>query len=252
MLIDNNHKQEEFLAILAHELRNPLNATANAFQIIKNKLGSNETRQDIYKAIDIADRQLMHMGRLIDDLLDVSRISCGKIVLHKRDIDLCEVIKNAVETAKPLVNKCHHTLELNIPKCPIWVNGDATKLTQLFSNLLNNAAKYTNNNGIITMSVVNEGNNALIKVKDNGIGIPANKLPYIFDMFMQVDQYMEQAQGGLGIGLMLVKSIAEMHNGKVEVKSDNKGTEFTVSVPVLHFSKTENDLEFKLTSSNDN
>jgi CheY-like chemotaxis protein len=178
----------------------------------------------------MASQQVSHMVRLLDDLLDVSRITHGKISLRTECIDLCETVKHATDSASPLINERRHALQLSMPAYPVWIMGDAIRLTQLFGNLLNNAAKYTPNGGVISFSLEQCGTEVVLRIKDNGVGIVPRELPNIFDMFTQVDNSIERASGGLGIGLTLVKSIAEMHGGSVEAHSEGegKGAEFTV------------------------
>ena len=183
----------------------------------------------------MASQQVSHMVRLLDDLLDVSRITHGKIEMRQERVDLCRAIKQATDIAMPLITGRKKTLKAAIPDCPLWVKGDGTRLTQLFGNLLNNAAKYTPQGGSITFDLEEHESEVTVHVKDTGIGIAPEKLPYIFDMFMQVDSSIERSYGGLGIGLTLVKRIAELHRGSVEVRSGgkNKGTEFIVRLPII-------------------
>ncbi|MDE3059879.1 MAG: response regulator, partial [Pseudomonadota bacterium] len=176
-----------------------------------------------------------------DDLLDIARITSGKIVLHRQRIPLADTIETAVEMARPLIRERNHSLKVHLPEQPVWINGDATRLSQLFGNLLSNAAKYTDPGGRIEINAHAKEDEAVIRVHDNGIGIPPDKLDYIFDMFAQVDNSIERAQGGLGIGLTLVRNIAELHGGRIEAHSAgcNKGSEFIVRLPVLKPSQKE-------------
>jgi PAS domain S-box-containing protein len=235
-LAEKDRRKDEFLAMLAHELRNPLAPISNALHVARKKAVDEKTKES---ALDMASAQVSHMVRLLDDLLDVSRITHGKISLRSDVIDLSQVIRQAIDTASLLINAHQHTLQTHLPECPIWVMGDATRLAQLFGNLLNNAAKYTVKGGLISLSMQESGNEVLVRIKDNGIGIDPGQLPYIFEPFMQVDSSMERSYGGLGIGLTLVKTIAELHGGGVEAFSEgrDKGTEFTVRLPIIEKNK---------------
>jgi PAS domain S-box-containing protein len=229
-LKDADRRKDEFLAILSHELRNPLAPIRNAVQIFRARAGP---IPEVQWATEVIDRQLHHMTRMIDDLLDVSRITQGKIDLRKEPVDLATIVNGAVETSRPLVEKWGHELRVTIPPRPIHVDGDPTRLTQMVSNLLNNAAKYTPHGGRIGLTADQEGDQVTIQVKDNGIGIPADMLPHVFDLFTQVGGSGARSGGGLGIGLTLVKRLTEMHGGSVVVRSDGpgKGSEFVVRVP---------------------
>jgi len=230
-LKEADKRKDDFLAILAHELRNPLAPISNAMPILQSPEASKETR---FKAMDIVVRQVNQMVRLVDDLMDVSRIRGGKIELHKERISLRDVIQNAIETSRPLIEEQKHELTVELPAALVYVNADLLRLSQVISNLLNNAAKYTEPRGHIWLTLEQAGNVGIIRVRDNGIGIPSNMLPRIFDMFTQVDDSLERAQGGIGIGLMLVKNLIEMHGGSVEVNSEGggKGSQFTLRLPV--------------------
>ena len=177
---------------------------------------------------------MKHLVRLVEDLLDVSRISRGKIELRKEQLDLAAVVHSAVETSRPLIDTRQHELTVTLPEQPLCVEGDAIRLAQVLSNLLNNAAKYTPNEGRIALSVKGQDEQAVIHVRDNGLGIPPEMLPHVFDMFMQIDRHLEQSQGGLGIGLTLVKSLVEMHGGTVEAHGAGlgQGSEFVVCLPL--------------------
>jgi signal transduction histidine kinase/CheY-like chemotaxis protein len=225
-----DQKKDEFLATLAHELRNPLAPLSNALQIME-MTGSQDQRIRDMRAI--MQRQVTHMNRLVDDLLDVSRITRGRIELKKENISLRQVVESAVETSLPLVEQARHELTVTQPPEPIHLQGDPTRLSQVFSNLLNNAAKYTEPGGKISLTVTNNGDHILVSVRDTGIGIPKRMQPRIFDMFTQVDSSLERSHGGLGIGLKLVKELCELHGGSVSVASEGKGkgSEFTVRLP---------------------
>jgi CheY-like chemotaxis protein len=187
------------------------------------------------QALDMMDRQLQLMARLIDDLLDLSRIRGGKIVLHKVPLDLAAVVQQAVETSRPVMAQGGHDFRLILPGQPLRVEADLTRLAQAFANLLNNAAKYTPAGGRIALSVERREGEASIRVCDNGIGIPAVMLGRVFDLFTQVDRSLEKSRGGLGIGLALVKRLVELHGGSVEAHSEGigRGSEFVVRLPLL-------------------
>jgi signal transduction histidine kinase len=193
------HRKDEFLAPLAHEFRNPLAPLRNALQIMR--LSSERTVRE--QARTLMERQVGHMIRLVDDLLDVSRISRGKIELRRERVELATVVNQAVEAARPLVACAEHQLELTLPPTPVFVNADPTRLAQVVGNLLNNACKFTQRGGLIRLAVACEGEQAVIRVRDNGMGIAADQFPRIFDMFTQLDASLERAPGGLGIGLTL-------------------------------------------------
>jgi CheY-like chemotaxis protein/two-component sensor histidine kinase len=186
------------------------------------------------KARTMMERQLTQMVRLVDDLLDVSRITRGKIELRKERVELAAVVASAVETSRPLIEAAGHELTVTLPPEPIPLDADLTRLAQVFANLLNNAAKYTGQGGHIWLTAERHGGEVLVKVRDTGLGIPADMLSKIFEMFAQVDRSLERSQGGLGIGLTLVKRLVEMHGGSVEARSDGPGmgSEFTVRLPV--------------------
>ncbi len=230
-LILADKRKDEFIAMLAHELRNPLAPIRNSVDVITRT--EDEKLQS--EAVHTIERQLDHMVHLVDDLLDVSRISQNKIELRREDISLQNVLAHAVETAQPLIQKLKHKLNVNIPEEPIYLNADFSRISQIFSNLLNNAAKYTDKGGTIELNVKRAGAHIIVSVKDNGIGINPEMLSSIFDMFSQIDSSLERTHGGLGIGLTLVKKMVEMHGGNVEARSGgaNKGTEFIVTLPVL-------------------
>jgi PAS domain S-box-containing protein len=231
VLREADRKKGEFLALLAHELRNPLAPLRNGLQIIR--LASNDSAA-IDRARAMMERQLSHMVRLIDDLLDLSRMNTGKIALHKERIDLGTVVQDAVDAARPLIESAGHHFTIKLSPRPIFIDGDRTRLSQVFANLLNNSAKYTERGGHIQLIVEQQGSDAVVTVTDNGVGIPADLLPQIFDMFIQVDEAVGRAQGGLGIGLNLVRGLVEMHAGRVEVSSagPGQGSEFAVRLPV--------------------
>jgi CheY-like chemotaxis protein/nitrogen-specific signal transduction histidine kinase len=231
-LSDADRRKNEFLATLAHELRNPLAPMSNMLEVAKRAGDDGET---LKRAHDTIERQLGQMVRLVDDLLDLNRISHDRLELRRSEVELASVIQQAVEVARPLVDAAGHVLTIDLPTEPIYLNADRARLTQVFGNLLNNSAKYTRPNGNIALTAKREDNEVFVTVTDNGSGIPHDKLDSIFDMFMQVDQTADRAQGGLGIGLTLVKRLAEMHGGSIEAKSagEGQGSEFVVRLPIL-------------------
>ncbi len=225
-----DRQKDEFLAVLAHELRNPLAPIRTALQLVR--LSPNDrTMRD--RAWDVMDRQVQQMIRLVDDLLDVSRITRGKVELQKQRMELASVVSQAVETSRPIIEAAGHELTVTVPAEPIELEADPTRIAQVFSNLLNNAAKYTPRGGHISITAERQNGEATIRVRDSGVGIPDDMLTGIFDMFTQVDRSLEKTQGGLGIGLTLVKRLVELHGGTVEAHSDGPGTgsEFVVSLP---------------------
>ncbi len=232
-LAEADRRKTEFLATLAHELRNPMAPLSTALAILKRKSLTSEAALPYY---ELMGRQLDHMVRLVNDLMEVSRITRGKIELQLGELALEKVIRGAVELSRPLMDAGRHTLEVHVADPSLAVKGDSVRLTQVFSNLLNNAAKYTPEGGRIDVFLEHDGEgHALVRVKDNGAGIPPAMLEAIFDMFVQVSGTARAAQGGLGIGLTLVKSIVELHGGTVRACSEgaNQGSEFTVSLPLL-------------------
>ncbi len=233
LLTDADRRKDEFLATLAHELRNPLAPICNALHIMRVA----PTNDKAPEMLGMMERQITHLVRLVDDLLDVSRIGQGKIDLRRQRMILQNAVRDAVEASYLLIENNAHTLTLNLPEEPIWVHADLTRVTQVVSNLLNNAAKYTPSGGHITVSVYSEHSNAVLSVADTGLGIPADMLPKVFDLFTQVDRNLERSQGGLGIGLALVKQLLDMHDGKIDVKSSglNQGSTFTVRLPLAPY-----------------
>lgn len=231
-LSESDHRKNEFLAMLAHELRNPLAPIRNALQIMRLKGGHGEA--DI-SATEMMERQVGQMVRLVDDLLDVSRISRGKIELRRGRIELASAVNHAVEAVRSQCRKMDQELIVSLPAEPIYLHADPTRLAQVVGNLLNNACKFTDKGGRITLTVEREGRQAVIRVRDNGIGIVADQLPRLFEMFMQVDTSLERSVSGLGIGLTLVKSLVELHGGTVEAKSPGwgQGSEFVVRLPIM-------------------
>ena len=231
-LSDADRRKNEFLATLAHELRNPLAPMNNMLEVLKRADGDTEILKQAHETIE---RQLGQMVRLVDDLLDLNRITHDRLELRRSEVELSSVIQQAVEVARPLVDAAGHELTVDLPAEPIYLNADRARLAQMFGNLLNNSSKYTRPNGTISLTAKRIDNDIAVTVKDNGAGIPHDKLDSIFDMFMQVDRTADRAQGGLGIGLTLVKRLAEMHGGSIEAKSagEGQGSEFVVRLPVL-------------------
>jgi PAS domain S-box-containing protein len=229
-LKDADRRKDEFLAVLAHELRNPLAPIRNVLQILRVKAPEDA---ELLWARDVIGRQVDQLTRLVDDLLDVSRISRGKIKLQIAPVDLATVIAGAVETSRPLIDARLHRLTLQLPEKSLWVQGDLVRLTQVVANLLNNAAKYQDVSGYIGVSVEREGNDAILRVKDKGYGIAPELLPGVFDMFEQVQRPMGTSQDGLGIGLSLARSLVEMHGGAIQAVSKGEGSEFVVRLPCM-------------------
>ena len=225
-----DRRKDEFLATLAHELRNPLAPIRNWVNVLR-LTRSDERRTHIW---DMMDRQVSHMVRLVDDLMELSRITRGKIDLRMDTVELAPVIAAAVEASRPLIEGAKHHLTVDVPDEPIFVRADAVRLAQIVSNLLNNAAKYTDDGGAISLSVRREAQHAAITVKDTGIGMSAEALPRVFDMFVQEELRDHRPLAGLGIGLTLVRSLVEMHGGRVEARSEGlgRGSEFTVRLPL--------------------
>jgi PAS domain S-box-containing protein len=229
-LREADRRKDEFLALLAHELRNPLAPLRNGLQLMRRVAGDANA---VAQARDMMDRQLGHMVRLVDDLLDASRISQNKMELRRSRVLLADIVSSAVETARPAIEAAGHELIISLPPEPVHLDADLTRLAQVFSNLLTNSAKYTERSGKIWLGAERRGGEVIVSVWDTGIGIPADALPRIFDMFSQVDRSIERSTGGLGIGLALVKGLVEMHEGTVTAASggQGKGSTFTVKLP---------------------
>ena len=227
---DLHRRKDEFLAMLSHELRNPLAPIQNAIHILRLKHEDDPIQQ---QARTIIERQVGQMTTLVNDLLEVSRITTGRIQLRQDRIVLQGILERAIESARPLMDQRRHTFKLSMPPLPIWLSADAHRLEQVVVNLLNNAAKYTNEGGHIWLTLQQEGQEAVIRVKDSGVGIPPELLPRIFDLFTQADRTIDRSEGGLGIGLALVERLVAMHGGKVEAHSTpGQGSEFAVRLPV--------------------
>jgi PAS domain S-box-containing protein len=231
-LKEADQRKDEFLAMLAHELRSPLAPLRNLLEIMNLGGGTSEVIEQMRPTLE---RQLKQMVRLVDDLLDVSRITRGKLELRKERVELAPVVQQGVEACRPLVESSRHELTVSLPPEPVLLSADGARISQVVSNLLNNACKYTPSGGRIALSVERCGSDVVISVKDNGVGIPPDKLASVFDMFTQVSDSSEMSQGGLGIGLTLVKQLVEMHGGFIEASSagPGQGSEFVVRLPLL-------------------
>lgn len=229
---ENDRRKNEFLAILAHELRNPLAPIRNTLEILKLQAAN---QPEISWARDIIHRQLNQLIRMVDDLLDLSRITRGKVTLRTESVDVVEILAAALETSRPVIEGGSHQLVVDLPASgSLWVKGDGVRLSQVFANLLNNAAKYTPENGEIRVSAERKGEQVLVRVRDNGSGIPREMLSKVFEMFTQVDNSLDRSQGGLGIGLTLVRHLVQLHGGEVQASSDGpgRGSEFVVRLPI--------------------
>jgi PAS domain S-box-containing protein len=232
-LQEADRRKDEFLAILAHELRNPLAPIRNALHIVQVR--GRERRQAFRQAWEMIERQVENLVRLVDDLLDVSRISRGKINLQKEPVDVALIVARAVESSRPLLEARRHELQVTLPDEPLWVEADPARVAQVLLNLLTNAAKYTPEGGRIWLTAAKEGGESVLRVRDTGMGIPAEMLPKVFDLFTQAERTLDRAEGGLGIGLMLVRRLTEMHHGAVQAFSagPGEGSEFVVRLPLL-------------------
>ncbi|HEY3267705.1 MAG TPA: PAS domain S-box protein [Armatimonadota bacterium] len=224
--------KDQFLAMLSHELRNPLGAISNALKLIDLRGKADPSTQ---RTLNVVDRQAKHMARLVDDLLDVSRITQGKIELRTALITLSDIVDQALQTAAPLLEAREHTLSTHVDPEPVWLQADPIRLAQVLTNLLSNAAKYTKPGGSIVLTAGREDNQAVLRVRDSGMGIAPDMLRQVFDLFAQAERSLDRAEGGLGIGLTVVKSLVEMHHGAVEAHSEGpgKGSEFVVRLPAL-------------------
>jgi PAS domain S-box-containing protein len=229
-----DQRKNEFLATLAHELRNPLAPISNMIEVVKRADSNGELLKQAHETIE---RQLAQMVRLVDDLLDLNRITHDRLELRRSEVELTTVVHQAIEVARPLIDAAGQKLTIDLPDESIYLNADHARLTQVFGNLLNNSCKYTRPNGAISLSARRNGNDEVsVSVRDNGAGIPPDKLDTIFDMFMQVDRNSEHSQSGLGIGLTLVKRLVEMHGGSIEAHSggEGRGSEFVVHLPIVN------------------
>jgi PAS domain S-box-containing protein len=238
-LREQDRRKDEFLATLAHELRNPLAPVCNGVQFMRTV--TSEPAVGFNRTLDMMQRQLDHLVHMVDDLLDVSRVSSGKIVLRKELVNLKSVVESAIETSRNVIEKARNELRVHLPVESIWFMADPTRLVQVIANLLNNAAKYTPHGGAIELTATREGAEGVIRVTDTGVGIPPEMLRQIFEMFAQVGTSLERSQGGLGIGLTLVKRLIEMHGGTIEATSagPGKGSTFAVRLPLADVPATE-------------
>jgi two-component system, sensor histidine kinase len=225
-----DRRKDEFLATLAHELRNPLAHMVNSLSMMNGP----ESTEAAPRAKEIIQRQLAHMVRLVDDLLDVSRITRGKLAVHAKRVELAGIIQSAVDTVQPVMDARRHELIVTLPEEPVYVQGDPVRLSQVFSNLLNNAAKYSEPEGSVRLTAAASADRLEIVITDDGIGISAETLPIIFEMFTQGDGSVERTQSGLGVGLALTRRLIELHGGTVEARSPGlgKGSTFTVTLPL--------------------
>ncbi|HEY6086848.1 MAG TPA: ATP-binding protein [Burkholderiaceae bacterium] len=231
-LVRADQRKDEFLATLAHELRNPLAPIKTGLELLKR---GQPPGPDSTQLLDMMERQLSHMVKLIDELLDVSRIATGKVVLQRELVDMRSIIEQAAETSQPLVSAGHHQLDLHLPSREVRVIGDPSRLSQAIANLLNNAAKYTPSRGHLSVALAEQDQQAVVTVSDTGVGIPAEMLERVFEMFAQVDRTLDRAQGGLGIGLSLVRSLVALHGGTVVAKSlgIDRGSSFEIRLPAV-------------------
>ena len=230
-MTESDRRKDEFLATLAHELRNPLAPVRNAIHILRARM---PPTPELQWARDVIDRQVTQMTRLIDDLMDVSRISRGTFELRREHVALDDVVRSAVETSRPSIDASGHELSVHLASEPIYLDADVIRLAQVFANLLNNAAKYTGPGGRIAVTAERETSMVLVTVQDSGIGIPAEKLTQVFEPFTQLDHSLERSRGGLGIGLALARRLVEMHGGTIEAHSPGPGagSQFVVRLPL--------------------
>jgi len=231
-LAELHHRKDEFLAMLSHELRNPLSAIFNALHILRLEDTENPIQR---KAKIVLERQVGQLAHLIDDLLDVSRVITGRIQLHRERLEMRGIVERALESVRSLIEQRKHQLSVSLPAEPIWLQGDSTRLEQIVVNLLNNAAKYTDEGGQIWITVEQERGEVVLRVWDTGVGIAPELMPRIFDLFTQAERTLDRSQGGLGIGLSLVEKLVELHGGTVEAHSAGfgQGSEFIVRLPAL-------------------
>ena len=232
-LRQSNQHKDDFLAMLAHELRNPLAPISSAAELLSASPGNETIGRQVS---EIINRQILHLTHIVDDLLDVSRVTRGLIELHTEPLDVKLIVVSAIEQAQPLIEARHHSLVLKLGSTPAFVEGDKTRLVQVLSNLLNNAAKYTPSHGEIVLALEVRADQVLLSVGDNGSGIAPGLLPHIFELFTQAERTPDRAQGGLGLGLSLVKSIIALHGGEVKARSEGlgKGSVFTVTLPLIN------------------
>jgi PAS domain S-box-containing protein len=231
-LAEADRRKDEFLAMLAHELRNPLAPIRHSLSILAPRARDDA---ELYTTWDVVDRQVEHLTRLVDDLLDVSRITSGKVELQKETTDVADAVKRAAAEARPFIDARRLTLTVSLPADPLRVEADPVRLTQVLNNLLNNAAKYTEPGGVVTIGAERRDGHAVLVVRDTGVGIAPEFLPRVFDLFSQQDSSLARTRGGLGVGLTLVRNLVEMHGGSVEAESDGpgKGSTFVVRLPLV-------------------
>jgi PAS domain S-box-containing protein len=231
-LVEADRRKNEFLAMLAHELRNPLAPIINSVHVLR---GRGPHDPVVHRYGDVIERQARHLSRLVDDLLEVSRISRGLVTLRRETVDLRQAVEHALETSRPQMEGRGHRCDVQLPQEPLYVEGDAHRLAQVTANLLNNAAKYTPPGGLIRVVARREGHTAVLRVQDTGAGIGPELLPHVFDLFTQGDRSLARTEGGLGIGLSMVKMLVELHGGTVEARSEGpgQGSEFIVRVPAV-------------------
>jgi CheY-like chemotaxis protein len=231
-LQEANRRKDEFLAMLSHELRNPLAPIVTSAQVL-DKVAPGDTR--IAWVREVIERQVTHLAGLVDDLLDVSRITQGKITLHREAVELGKVLEHSLEIVRPLIDSKRHALSVQLPETPVWVFGDFSRLSQIFSNVLHNAAKYTTDAGSIELVVLVDRGSVSIRVRDNGIGIEPQFLPHVFEVFTQGYRGLDRSQGGLGVGLAVVRRLIELHQGEVNIMSDGPGlgTEVSIRLPCI-------------------
>jgi PAS domain S-box-containing protein len=231
-LVEADRRKDEFLAMLSHELRNPLAPILNALHLM-DQVGTNHPI--LQQARDMVERQVRHLTRLVDDLLDVARITKGKVQLHPEPVELAVVLQRAVETSRLLLDSRRHELVVALPAQPVWLRADPARLEQVVTNLLTNAAKYTEPGGRVWLTAALGQDRVMVQVRDTGAGIAPDLLPHIFDLFTQAERTLDRSQGGLGVGLTLVKSLVEMHGGTIRAASGGlgQGSEFTLELPVL-------------------
>jgi CheY-like chemotaxis protein/nitrogen-specific signal transduction histidine kinase len=229
-----NRAKDEFLAMLGHELRNPLAPILTALQLMSLRDGADATARER----SVIDRQVRHLVRLVDDLLDVSRIARGRIELSRQNVELCDIVAQAIEMASPLLEERRHNLTVRVARRGLAVHGDSTRLSQVVQNLLINAAKYTEPGGRISVEASRHGATLELRVTDNGVGISAEMLPVVFDVFVQSRQTVDRSQGGLGLGLAIVRTMVELHGGSVAARSDGpgRGSEFVIKLPAAQAS----------------
>ncbi len=232
-LKQDDRQIDEFLAMLAHELRNPLAPIASAIAMLN--VSNTSDNPVVSRACDIVERQTRQLTRIVDDLLDVSRVTRGKVVLQKQPLSIAAMVADAIEISNPLITALNHRMDISLPPNDLFVDGDAARLSQVLANVLNNAARYTEDGGDIWLSVSQTGAEVLISVRDTGIGMPSELLTEIFNIFTQSERSIDRSQGGLGIGLTIARSIIVLHGGRIEARSQGPGhgSEFVIHLPLL-------------------